>query len=299
MIEKRRTPDERFKNLPGFDFAPHYLEDLKGYEGLRAHYLDEGDRDSDETFLCLHGQPTWSYLYRKMIPVFSQQGIRTIAPDFFGFGRSDKPVEDAIYTFDFHRNYLLELVQTLDLQNITLVCQDWGGLLGLTLPHAMPDRFKRLIIMNTSFATGQVNEAFLQWQAFNRKHPDLRVHELMKRSEPQMTDAEAMAYTAPFPDQEYKAGVRMFPNLVPTSPEMPGVAISKQAIQFWKEQWEGPSFMAIGMQDAILGPAVMRSMQQLIKNCPEPLEIQKAGHFVQEHGEPIATAALKAFGLLH
>jgi pimeloyl-ACP methyl ester carboxylesterase len=297
MIEKLRTPDGRFTNLPGYNFTPHYLQNLPGYGGLRAHYLDEGNPDSAELFLCLHGQPTWSYLYRKMIPIFTQHGIRTIAPDYFGFGRSDKPIHEETYTFDFHRNFLLQFIQRLDLQNITLVCQDWGGLLGLTLPQEMPERFKRLLIMNTGFAIGQVNEAFLKWKEFNNRNPDLPIHKLMKRWTPGMSEAESLAYSAPFPGPEYKAGVRTFPNLVPTSGDMPGVSLSRQAMRFWKHKWTGQSFMAIGMQDPILGPDTMQAMHRFIRNCPAPLELPEAGHFVQEWGHIVAPAALTSFGL--
>ena len=144
-IEARRTPDDRFADLPGYDFAPHYVDDLTGYEGLRVHYVDEGPQDAGRTFLCLHGQPTWSYLYRRMIPVFLETGARVVAPDWLGFGRSDKPVDDGVYTFHFHRNMMVALIEGLELHNVTLVCQDWGGLLGLTIPPAMPERFERLI----------------------------------------------------------------------------------------------------------------------------------------------------------
>ena len=130
MVKALRTLDERFENLPNFPYEPHYIDDLKGYENLRMHYIDEGSKDSNEVFLCLHGQPTWSYLYRKMIPVFTSAGYRCVAPDFFGFGRSDKPEEDEIYTFDFHRNFLIKFIESLDLKKITLVCQDWGGYWG-------------------------------------------------------------------------------------------------------------------------------------------------------------------------
>ena len=149
-----RTPDERFDDLPGYSFTPHYAENLPGFEGLRMHYLDEGPRDAGQVFLCLHGQPTWSYLYRRMIPVLLGSGARVVAPDFFGFGRSDKPVDDAWYTFTRHRDSLQAFVRALDLSNITLVCQDWGGILGLTLPMDDPQRFTRLLVMNTALATG-------------------------------------------------------------------------------------------------------------------------------------------------
>ena len=156
MSDVLRTPDERFANLPGYPFAPHYISDLEGYPGLRVHYLDEGPRDAAKVFLCLHGQPTWSYLYRRMIPVFTAAGHRVVAPDLLGFGKSDKPADDARYTFMFHRDLLKNLVERLDLRNVVLTVQDWGGLLGLTLPMEMPERFSGLLIMNTAFATGDV-----------------------------------------------------------------------------------------------------------------------------------------------
>ena len=297
MIQALRTPDDRFENLPGYDFKPNYLEDLPGYEGLRGHYLDEGDPNAEDVFLCLHGEPTWSFLYRKMIPVFVSAGVRVVAPDLLGFGRSDKPVDDTVYSFDFHRNYLINLIKTLDLKRITLVCQDWGGLLGLTLPQDMPERFNRLLIMNTAIMTGQVTgTAFGQWKAFIESNPNVPIGKIMKKHTPGLTDEEAAAYEAPFPNQEYKAGPRTFPALVATRPDFPGVATSKKAIPFW-QNWDGDTFMAIGMQDKMLGPGVMHHMKALIKGCPEPLELNEAGHFVQEQGEIVAIKALEHFGL--
>ena len=299
MTSALRTPDSNFDNLPGVPFQPHYLEDLPGYDGFRGHYLDEGDSTSKELFLCLHGEPSWSYLYRKMIPVFVEAGGRAIAPDLLGFGRSDKPVDENIYTFHFHRNYLLRFIEALDLQNITLVCQDWGGLLGLTLPQEMPERFKRLLIMNTALNVGEgTNEAFAEWKALIESDPDVPIAEVFRRHAPGITEAEALAYEAPFPTAEFKAGVRKFPALVAETPDVPGVETSRQAIPFWSEQWEGESFMAIGMQDKMLGPDVMYFMKDLIKGCPDPLEIAEADHFVQEQGERVARKALEYFGLL-
>ena len=156
MTEVLRTPEERFADLPGFPYDPVYIDDLKGFEGLRMHYVDEGRKDAESVFLCLHGEPTWSYLYRKMIPIFAGSGHRVVAPDYFGFGRSDKIVEEEVYTFDFHRNALMSFIEQLELRNLTLVCQDWGGILGLTLPMEMTERFSRLLIMNTTLGTGDV-----------------------------------------------------------------------------------------------------------------------------------------------
>ena len=289
-----RTPDTRFADLPAYPFAPRYLQDLPGSPGLRVHYLDEGPRDAPVVWLCLHGQPTWSYLYRKMIPVFTGAGHRVIAPDLFGFGRSDKPVEESVYTFDFHRRLLMDLIERLDLNNMRLVCQDWGGLLGLTLPMAMPARFAGLLVMNTALATGDMplGEGFLAWRAFAKSQPDLDIAALMRRGTPVLSAAEAAAYAAPFPDVTYKAGVRRFPELVPDHPDAPGAALSRQARQWWSEQWSGKSLMAIGMQDPVLGPPAMRHLHRHIRGGPPPMELADAGHFVQEWGEPVAQAAL-------
>jgi pimeloyl-ACP methyl ester carboxylesterase len=306
-INALRTPDDRFADLPGWPYAPHYVEGLKGYEGLRMHYVDEGPRDAAVTFLCIHGEPSWAYLFRKMIPVFTGAGHRAVAVDMFGFGRSDKPVDDNLYTYHFHRNALLAFVERMDLENICLVVQDWGGLLGLTLPMAAPQRYTRLLVMNTGLPVGEEAPAgFAMWRAFNRSQPDLKVGELMKRATPILSDAEMAAYDAPFPDQRYKGGVRRFPELVmlkeqgapdltPLSKD--GVETSLRARKFWSEDWNGDSFMAIGMQDPVLGPPSMHFLKKFIKGCPEPMEVADAGHFVQEWGEPIAKAALKRFGL--
>lgn len=297
-IAALRTPDDRFAALPGYAFAPHYRDDLPGYEGLRVHYLDEGPRDAAVTFLCLHGQPAWSYLYRKMIPVFAGAGHRVIAPDLLGFGRSDKPVDEAVYTFAFHRGMLCALVEALDLRNLVLVCQDWGGILGLTIPPAMPERFTRLLVMNTTIPVGEpVSEGFVRWREFNRSRPDLDIAGLFQRSQPDILPQEAAAYAAPFPDARYKAGVRRFPELVMTDPGMAGIAEASRARDWWANEWHGPSFMAVGMTDPVLGPEVMARLRAGIRGCPAPLEIPDGGHFVQEKGETIARAALRAFGL--
>ena len=291
-----RTPDERFAGLPGYAFTPHYLQDLPGAPGLRMHTLDEGPADAPVA-LCLHGQPTWSYLYRKMIPAFLAAGMRVLAPDLFGFGRSDKPADESVYTFDFHRQSLLAFVAHHRLHGATLVCQDWGGLLGLTLPMDLPGAFSRLIVMNTGFGTGDrpLGEGFLAWRAFNNSQPDMDIPGLMRRAVPGITPEEAACYGAPFPDASYKAGVRRFPNLVPDSPDAGGAALSRRARDWFGTEWDGQSFMAIGMQDPVLGPPAMRALRGQIRGCPEPLELQDAGHFVQEAGGIIVETALRHF----
>jgi len=228
-----------------------------------------------------------------MIPVFTASGARVVAPDLLGFGRSDKPVDAATYGFEFHRQMLLDLIDRLDLKNITLVMQDWGGLLGLTLPMARPSRITRLLVMNTTLATGtSPSRGFESWRAYCRANPDLQIGRLMQRSVPAMTQDEAAAYDAPFPDGSYKAGVRRFPEMVMTAPDMEGTDISKQAIEYLSTTWQGQSFMAIGMQDPVLGPKVMTTLRATIRGCPPPLEMAIGGHFLQEWGQPVAQAAL-------
>lgn len=294
-----RTPEERFNNLLNFPYTPHYAEALKGYENLRMHYIDEGPKDAQFTFLCSHGQPTWAYLYRKMVPIFLNSGYRVVAPDFFGFGRSDKPVEDEVYTFIFHRNSIIEFIKHLQLENIILVAQDWGGLIGLTLPMEMSHKFSKLILMNTTLGTGEgaPSPGFEGFRAWVNKTPDMDVSRLMFRGTPLLTPEELKAYDAPFPDITYKAGIRRFPNLLPTTYNAPGADISRRARDWFQNKWSGESFMAVGMQDPVLGPAVMQRLRKIIPRCPEPLEIKEAGHFVQEWGEIVAKKALEAFRL--
>ena len=292
MIEALRTPDEAFAELPGYPFAPHWFDQPNG---LRMHYLDEGA--GERTFLCLHGQPSWSYLYRKMIPVLARAG-RVIAPDLLGFGKSDKPVDQDRYTFDFHRQSLVELIRHLDLKRVTLVCQDWGGLLGLTIPPFMADRFDRLIVMNTGFATGEASlgPGFEAWKAYNRSQPDIDLKALFARGTPVLSEAEAAAYAAPYPDARYKAGVRQFPELVPTHPDAGGAHISRVARDWWRDKWSGQSFMAVGAADPVIGVEAMAALRRNICGCPDPLVIAQAGHFVQEWGVEVAEAALASFG---
>jgi pimeloyl-ACP methyl ester carboxylesterase len=296
-LDALRTPEERFRVLPAFPYAPHYVEDLPGFEELRLHYVDEGPREAPDTFLCLHGEPTWAYLYRKMLPVFTAAGGRVVAPDLFGFGRSDKPVRDADYSFDFHRDTLLRLVERLDLRRITLVVQDWGGILGLTLPMDMPERFARLIVMNTALPVGaSIGPGFAAWKSFASQFNDVPVSGLIALSSPgALSPFDAAAYAAPFPDERYQAGVRRFPQLVPVEPGMAGSAHCARAREFLSQEWRGASFMAIGLRDPVLGKPVMEALRATIRGCPPALEVPEAGHFVQEWGEPIARAALAAF----
>jgi tRNA(adenine34) deaminase len=292
-----RTPDDRFAKLPDYPWEPHFIADLPSLAGLRMHYLDEGPADAPITWLCLHGNPAWSDLFRKMIPVVLEAGHRVVAPDMIGFGKSDKPKKDSAHTFSWHRQMLLEFVETLDLQNIVLAVQDWGGILGLTLPMTAPQRYRGLLVMNTSLGTGDapLSPGFVAWREMCRTKPDFDVARLFSRGNPHMCAAECEAYNAPFPDRGHRAALRAFPPMVPDGPDADGAAISRDARNFWRTKWTGKSMMAIGAQDPVLGETVMNALRADIRNCPEPMVLSHAGHFVQEHGEEIARAAVGYF----
>ena len=292
-----RTPEDRFRELPDYPWPAHYVNDLPALAGLRMHYLDEGPREAPLTWLCLHGNPSWSYIYRRMIPVFLEDGGRVVAPDLVGFGRSDKPKREALHTFEWHRQVLLEFVERLDLRDIVLVVQDWGGLLGLTLPMEDPQRYRGLLVMNTTLGTGDVplSAGFLAWREMCAKQPGFAVGRLFGRGNPHLRQDECAAYDAPFPDAGHRAALRAFPPMVPDHPEANGAAISRQARDFLSGHWQGRTLMAIGAQDPVLGVPVMEALRAQIRGCPEALVLPHAGHFVQEHGEEIARKAVGYF----
>jgi len=292
-----RTPAERFDNLPGYPWQGKYIQTLPSLGGLRMHYLDEGAKNAKKVFLCLHGNPAWSYLYRKMIPVWIQAGYRVVAPDLVGFGKSDKPKRKGVHTFEFHRNCLLELVEYLDLTGIVLVVQDWGGILGLTMPMEAPSRYQGLVVMNTMLGTGDVplSAGFLSWREMCRKKPDFDIGRLIARGNANLTEAECAAYNAPFPSSGHRAALHVFPELVPDRPDANGAALSRRAQAFLENDWSGKTIMAVGMQDPVLGPTVMARLHGHIRNAPDPLQLPNAGHFVQEQGEALAIVAAKAF----
>ena len=289
------TPNDCFDGLPGYCWPPNYTSSLPSLQGMRLHYLDVGPRDAPVTWLCLHGNPAWSYLDRHMIPVSTLAGHRVVAPDMPGFGRSDKPTEFAQHTFSWHRNVLAKFVESLDLGSVSLVVQDWGGLLGLTLPLAAPWRYCGLLVMNTYLATAEerLPAGFVQWRAMCRDKPDFSIARLFARGNPHMSEAECTAYDAPFPTAAYRAATRAFPDMAPERPSEDGVAISRHAATFWAHSWTGRSMMTIGAQDPVFTPARMERLRLGIRGCPPPLLIAEAGHFVQEHGTHIAREALR------
>ncbi|MFX1255397.1 MAG: haloalkane dehalogenase [Promethearchaeota archaeon] len=280
-----RTPEERFKDLDEFPYNSQYLE----VDSLRVHYVDEG---KGESILCLHGEPTWSYLYRKMIPLLSENH-RVLAFDFFGFGRSDKFTRLEEYTFELHANQLIQFIKKLKLTQITLVVQDWGGMIGLSVAGKFPEWFSRLVIMNTGLPSGRrANEAFLAWREFVETTPDLPIGQIITMgtvNENLLTPEIIKAYEAPFPDSSYKAGARAWPLLVPIRPNDPVAAINLQTRENL-QKWEKPALVMFSDGDPItMGADVFfRNLIPGSKDQPE-IVINDAGHFLQEEkGEEIA-----------
>ena len=287
-----RTPDSRFANLPDYNFDPHYLmvDDSEDNE-LRVHYLDEGPRDADPVLL-LHGEPSWCYLYRKMIPILTAAGHRVIAPDLPGFGRSDKPTSRTDYTYQRHVNWMQSVLDQLDLNNITLFCQDWGGLIGLRLVAENPDRFARVAAGNTMLPTGDhdLGEGFRKWQQFSQEIPQFHVGGTIKSGTvTKLSQAVIDAYNAPFPDESYKEGARQFPLLVPSTPDDPASENNRAA---WIElsKWTKPFITLFSDSDPVTSGGD-RIMQKLIPGTKGQAHtiIANGGHFLQEdQGEKVA-----------
>jgi haloalkane dehalogenase len=295
-----RTPDARFADLPGYDFAPHYTEIPTGDGAgtLRVHHLDEGPAGADETILLMHGEPSWSFLYRHMIPVLTDAGYRCVAPDLVGFGRSDKPATRTDYTFQRHVDWMTAWLTENGLDGLTLVCQDWGGLIGLRLVAAMPERFRRVVAANTFLPTGDRNpgDAFLAWQRFSQEVPQFPTGRIIDGGcATDLADDVIAGYDAPFPDESFKEGARQFPLLVPTSPDDPAAAANRAA---WEVlgRYDRPFLCAFSDSDPITGGADAHLKATIPGAAGQPhTTIVGGGHFLQEDRGPELAAVVASF----
>ena len=285
-MESILTPDHCFDGIKDFPYQPNYID----YKGLKMHYIDEGNKNG-EVILALHGEPTWSYLYRKFIPVLSPK-YRFIAPDLIGFGKSEKLVNMKDYSYTFHYNSIKNLIDKLKLKDITLVVQDWGGLIGLGVLGELTDLFKRVVILNTALADGRkLPLSFKAWQAFARFHPDLPVGKIVRKASARpMSDEVMAAYNAPFPEKKYKAGARIFPSLAPNNKTDDGVLQMNRAAKVLSE-WKKPAIILFSDKDEILGKMVHFFYKIMpAAHQQKRITIANAGHFLQEDaGEEIAT----------
>jgi haloalkane dehalogenase len=279
-----RTPDERFEDLPDFSFEPHYLE----IEKIRIHYVDEGPKNA-EVILLMHGEPSWSFLYRHMIPIFVKAGFRTVAPDLVGFGRSDKPTEQSDHTYSKHVEWMIKWVKSLDLQKITLFCQDWGSLIGLRVAIENQDRFSRIVLSNGGLPTGEqrMPDAFMNWREFSKTAPKFDIKFIIQGGTTTKLSKDILkGYDAPFPDDSFKAGARIMPSLVPISTDDPEHKVNKSAIEQFK-QWKKPFLTAFSDSDPITQGGY-RFWQENIPGAQgkNHITIKNAAHFVQEDKGP-------------
>lgn len=292
-----RTPDSCFDNLEGYDFSANFLQ-VEDFEGgtLRMHYIDEGSKEAP-VVLMMHGEPSWSYLYRKMIPPVVAAGYRVIAPDLIGFGKSDKPTKRTDYTYQRHVDWVRNLLTQLDLQGVTLMCQDWGGLLGLRLVAEHADRFARVCAANTMLPTGDHDpgEAFMNWKSFSQEVPEFPCGGIIKgATTTELSQAVINAYNAPYPDESYKEGARQFPTLVPVTPDDPASDVNRAA---WKQlsQFRKPFLTAFSDSDPVTAGGD-KVFQKLIPGCAGQLHttIENGGHFLQEdQGEVLADVLIQ------
>ena len=284
MIKTVRTPDSRFENIPDFPFEPNYVE----IDGIRVHYVDEGPKDASPVLL-LHGEPSWSYLYRHMIPPIAAAGLRAIAPDLPGFGRSDKPVKRSDYSYASHVDWMRQFIEAVDLRNITLVCQDWGSLIGLRVAAENESRFARIVLANGGLPSGdfKIPRAFKLWRAFSKWSPWFPIGRIIQSATTTNLSPDVVAaYDAPFPSARFKAGTRAFPALVPTTPNDPAVPANLKAWEVFS-RWEKPFLTAFSNRDPITRGLDKLFVERVPGAADQPhTTIRNAGHFLQEDRGP-------------
>ncbi|HYP47164.1 MAG TPA: haloalkane dehalogenase [Thermoleophilaceae bacterium] len=286
-----RTPDERFQDLPGYAYEPNYVQ----VDELRVHHLDEG---SGPTVLCFHGEPTWSYLYRHMLDRLVAAGHRVVCPDLPGFGRSDKPTDQAWYSYERHVDVVSRQLEQLELEDVTVVVQDWGGPIGLRWAVEHRDQVSRLVVLNTGLFAGRVSKGFMAWREFAERTPDLPIGMIIQGGTASELPGEILAaYEAPFPTPESKAGAQRFPLIVPLSPEDPGAA-EMGAVREALSRWDKPALVAFSDSDPVFPfPIAGEQFTELIPTAGEQVQIEGAAHFLQEErGPAIVDAMLAASG---
>ena len=279
-----RTPAERFQNLSGYEFKPHYVD----IDEMRMHYVDEGPADAPPVLL-MHGEPSWSYLYRHMIPPIASAGLRAIAPDLIGFGKSDKPAAQSDYSYEIHVAWMLQFLEKLNLKNITLVCQDWGSLIGLRLAAENEERFDRIVLANGGLPTGDqvMPKVFRIWRAFARFSPWFPIGRIVQSGTVSTLPPDvSAAYDAPFPNSTYKAGARAFPKLVPSTPDAPAASANRAASNVFRT-WQKPLLNAFSNRDPITRGADKAFLERVPGEKDQPhTTIKNAGHFLQEDKGP-------------
>jgi haloalkane dehalogenase len=291
MTDVFRTPEERFEDLAGYPYEPHYVE----VDGLRMHHIDEG---AGPTVLCFHGEPDWSYLYRHMLRELVATGHRVVCPDLVGFGRSDKPTDQGWYTYERHVGYTTRQLSQIELHDVTVVVQDWGGPIGLRWAVEHPEQVGRLVVMNTGLFTGRVSKGFMRWREFAERTPDLPIGVIMQGATTTELAPDVIAgYEAPFPTPESKAGAQRFPLLVPLSPEDAGAA-EMQAVQEELARWQKPALVAFSDSDPVFPyPQSGEVFTGLLPTAGPQVKIVGAAHFLQEdRGPEIVRAMLETFG---
>lgn len=291
-----RTPESRFGKLPGYAFAPHWLDEAAGFPRARMHYLDEAPAPprKAETVLCLHGHPTWSYLFRRTIPRLTAAGYRVVAPDLPGFGKSDKPEDETLFSVESLRGAVVDLIGRIALDDVIVVGHDWGATLALTLPAALPGRVSGLVLMNFALPTGdrRLPDGVIGWRRYNADNPDLDIPRLMAKANRVLTFGECRAYGAPFPDASYKAGVRALPRLLTEARNAPGAALLREARDELGASWRGAAQLVWGLRDPVHGHSILRALHGLFPDSPKPIALDHAGHFLPEWGDEFTDAAI-------
>lgn len=290
-----RTAEHYFTNLEDWDYRPNYTSSLKGYEGLRLHYLDEGKKDAHRTIICLHGYKSWGYAFRKAIPYFLKQNFRVIVPDLYGFGRSDKPANEVEFSFEYHRNSIIQLIEELKLDEVYLAGFDLGGWIAATLPLHFQDRIKGLMLGNTSIysSKNKIWPGFHLWKCIQNTKKNPNVIDCFFENDACLTDAQLAGFKAPFPDFRYKAGLRSLPNLIPECSDAAAAKISSASLEYLRTDWSGSCVCIAGLKDPIFGTRTMQPIKSAIRGSQPLIKLDNAGLFVFEHVDDFLPSAIE------